>query len=183
MKIAIISSSVRDGRQSHKAALFLRDYISRMGAQVEILDLKEYDFPLFKERLYAQENPSPEVLDFAERFRAADGVVIVSPVYNASFPAALKNVIDLLVKEWAAKPVCVVSATSGTTPGIATVQELQALMLKLGARVAAPLYTVIKVDADFTDDGTPADQAVAERFAAAPIKELMWLIEKSIEQE
>ena len=47
--------------------------------------------------------PSEQVLDYAERFRKADGVIIVTPEYNGSFPASLKNVIDLLTEDWKGK--------------------------------------------------------------------------------
>ncbi len=179
-KIAVISSSVRQGRLSHRVALFLEGHIARRyGVQTQVLDLLEYDFPLLHERLPYLADPSPAVADYARRLREADGIVVVSPVYNASFPAALKNAVDLLVGEWVHKPVCVVSVTSGGVPGISTVQQLQALMLKLGARVAAPIYTVIKVGEDFAEDGTPRDPATAEKFAAAPLDELIWLVEKT----
>ena len=181
-KIAVISSSVRDGRLSHRVALFLKDYLdSRGDAEADIVDLREYDFPLFHERLAYMKEPAPDVLGFARRITEADGVLVVSPVYNASFPAALKNVIDLLFSEWVNKPVLVVSVTYGPNPGIQTVQQLQALFLKMGARVAAPAYTVLNAGTDFSEGGTPADRERLERYAKAPVEELMWLVRKSSE--
>ena len=56
--IAIISSSVRRGRNSHRVALYLKNYIEENNLAIaEILDLKEYDFPLFDERLKLQNDP------------------------------------------------------------------------------------------------------------------------------
>ena len=56
-KIAIISPSVRKGRNSHRAALFFLNLITEKNlAEAEILDLLEYDFPLFNERLKYQED-------------------------------------------------------------------------------------------------------------------------------
>ncbi len=173
-KIVVISSSVREGRLSHRVAMFLCRLLHG-----EMIDLKEYAFPLFDERLKYMGEPTPEVLDFARRIVEADGVVLVSPVYNASFPASLKNVVDLLVDEWVRKPVMVVSVTSGGNAPIATAQQLQALMLKLGARVAAPLYTVTRVGEDFGEDGTPADPERIGRYAEAPVEEFLWLINKT----
>lgn len=181
-KIAIISSSVREGRLSHRVALFLKDFIARRtGAQTEVLDLKEYDFPLFTERLANMPSPAAGVQDYARRFREADGIMVISPVYNGSFPAALKNAVDLLTTEWVRKPVCVASVTYGTVPGITTVQSLDTILMKMGARVACPLYTVIKAGDDFSPEGIAADPATAERFAGPAVDELMWLIEKGAE--
>lgn len=179
-KIAVISSSVRDGRLSHRIALFLRNYLAeREDVEAEVLDLREYDFPLFHERFMNMTAPAAPVADYVGRFKEADGIIVVSPVYNGSFPAALKNVIDLLYTEWSHKPVSIVSVTYGDVPGITTVQGLQAILLKMNARVAAPLYTVVRAGRDFAEDGTPADRDTAVKYAKAPVDELLWLVDRS----
>jgi NAD(P)H-dependent FMN reductase len=58
MEIAILSASVRTGRNSHRVALFIKNYIETNNlASVEILDIKQYQFPIFEERLKFQKNP------------------------------------------------------------------------------------------------------------------------------
>src|SRR5438874_8942325 len=95
--VAIISSSVRVGRNSHRVALYFKNYIEENKiATVEILDLMAYQFPLFDERLRYQKEPTPKMLDFAGKIKATNGVLIVTPEYNGGYPAALKNVVDLL---------------------------------------------------------------------------------------
>lgn len=179
--ITIISSSVRDGRQSHRVALFLKQYLEENQlAKAEILDLKAYQFPLFTERLAYQPHPSEQLLNFTEKFNRADGVIIVSPVYNASFPAALKNVIDLYYKEWYHKPVAITSVTSGKVPGIATVQQLQTLLLKLGALVTPVVCTAINDSKDFDEQGNPTQKEQAYALVKPMIEDFFWLINKSI---
>ena len=100
LQIAIISSSVRTGRNSNRVALYFKNYLlENKLASVEILDLTEYKFPLFEERLRLQKNPTDAALDFAKKVKNADGVIIVTPEYNGGYPASLKNVIDLLYDE------------------------------------------------------------------------------------
>lgn len=181
-KIAIISSSVRDGRLSHRTALFFQRHITANHlAECEILDLKTYGFPLFNERLRYQLDPAPEVVDFANRVVAADGVIFVTPVYNGSFPASLKNVIDLLYKEWRRKPVAVVSTTYTPTPGIATIQQIQTIMLKMGALVTPALATVTDVATELAEGGQPADPGKFIPRMQPVIDELLWLIGKTEE--
>lgn len=178
-QIAILSSSVRDGRLSHRVALYLKRYLEEFQlVKAEILDLKAYNFPLFEERLVYQTHPSDLLLDFTERLNRADGLIIVAPVYNASYPAALKNVIDLYFEEWKRRPVGVVSVTSGKVPGIATVQEVQVLLLKLGAWVVPKLSTIINVGEEFTPEGEAADKELAENLLLPMVEELIWMIEK-----
>lgn len=90
--IAIISASVRVNRVSHRVALYFKNYIlqNNLGS-VEILDLKEYNFPVFDERLSHQESPIPSAIDFSERIKKADGVIIVTPEYNGGYPGSLKK--------------------------------------------------------------------------------------------
>lgn len=179
-KIAIISCSVRDGRLSHRVSLFLRDLLNaHEDVEVDLIDLREYDFPIFHERLPYMKEPTPDVLDFASRITDADGIAVVSPVYNTSYPAALKNVIDLLVDEWNLKPLLIGSVTAGATAGITTAQQLQALFLKMGARVAAPTFTIINVGSEFSMEGAPAEPQRVERHFKTPVAEFMWLVEKS----
>ena len=99
--IAIISASIRNGRKSHRVALYFQKYLEENKlATVEILDLNEYKFPLFEERLNYLKSPAADVIDFADKVRSADGIIIVTPEYNGGYPASLKNVIDLLTDEW-----------------------------------------------------------------------------------
>ena len=179
-KIAVLSSSVRNGRLSHRVALFVRDYIDRTGgAKADLIDLLAYDFPVFHERLMFQKNPSEAVLDFAERFKSADGLIIVSPVYNADFPAALKNVIDLFYKEWYHKPVGVVSVTSGVVPPISTIQKIQALLLNLKALAVPGIYTVIQAGESFAEDGAPMQPDEANARIKPLVDDLLWLMSKA----
>jgi NAD(P)H-dependent FMN reductase len=102
--ISIISSSVRKGRKSHNVALYFQKYLkTNKLATAEILDLKQYNFPVFDERLKNQKSPSLEALEFKNKIIASDAIIIVSPEYNGSIPASLKNVVDLLFEEWQKK--------------------------------------------------------------------------------
>ena len=108
MHISILSASVRTGRNSHRVALYFKKYIEERNlSTVEILDLKSYQFPVFDERLRFQKNPTPQTLEFTEKIKSADGVLIVTPEYNGGYPASLKNVVDLLYDEWHRKPLAI----------------------------------------------------------------------------
>lgn len=91
MTIAIISASVRTGRNSHRVALYFQNYITEhIIATVKILDLNDYKFPIFDERLRFLKNPPTQVLEFAEEIKNADAIIIVTPEYNGGYPASLK---------------------------------------------------------------------------------------------
>lgn len=176
--IAIISSSVRRGRNSHRVALFFKRYLEENKLAVaEILDLKEYNFPLFDERLRHQQDPAPEVLQFAEKIRSADGVIIVTPEYNGGYPASLKNVIDLLTDDWRRKPVAISTVSDGMFGGTQVLTSLQFALWKIRAWTVPAMYPVPSVNKTFDELGVPADVVAADKRAAAFTAELLWCIE------
>lgn len=176
--IAIISPSVRRGRSSHRVALFFKRYIEdNKLAAAEILDLKEYHFPLFDERLRHLHDPAPEVLQFAEKIRSADGVIIIAPEYNGGYPASLKNVIDLLTDEWRRKPVAISTVSDGVFGGTQVITALQFSLWKEYAWTVPARYPVPSVNKTFDESGLPADVVAAEKRAAVFIAEMMWCIE------
>jgi NAD(P)H-dependent FMN reductase len=177
-KIVIISGSVREGRESHRVALFLAAFLKNYShVQAEIIDLSVYNFPIFKERLKYQVNPSAEAIQFAEKIKFADGVIIVTPEYNGGYPASVKNVIDLLTDEWKRKPVAISTVSNGNFGGSQVVQQLQFVLWKIGAIVVPAMYPVPKVNENYSEDGIAVDIESANKRAANFISELLRQIE------
>ncbi len=176
--IAIISASVRRGRNSHRVALFFKQFIeSNNVGTVEILDLNEYQFPVFNERLHFEPNPSPQVLDFAARIKAADGIIIVTPEYNGGYPASLKNVIDLLYTEWFRKPVAISTVSDGVFGGTQVITSLQFTLWKIRAWTVPAMFPVPNVPHAFDELGNPGDKEGTDKRAHAFINELLWCME------
>ncbi len=176
--IAIISSSVRIDRKSHRVVLYLQNYFKENNlATTEILDLKEYNFPLFDERLEYQPNPTEGMLDFSKRVREADGVIIVTPEYNGGYPAALKNAIDLLYDDWYKKPIGIVTVSDGDFGGTQVITSLVFTLWKIRAWIVPFRYPVPRVQDAFDENGTPTDKAAMDKRTNVLIKELFWCIE------
>src|SRR5581483_7734465 len=179
--ILIISASVRQGRNSHRIALFFKKFIeeNKMGA-AEIADLNEYDFPIFDERLRFQKNPSEKVLEFAGRVKNADGVIIVTPEYNGGYPASLKNVVDLLYDEWHHKPIAISTVSDGNFGGTQVITSIQFSLWKIRALTVTAQFPVPNVHKAFAEDGTPADKEGVTKRATGFVNELLWFI-KAVE--
>jgi NAD(P)H-dependent FMN reductase len=176
--IAIISASVRTGRKSHRIALYFKRFIEEQKlATAEILDLMEYNFPLFEERLPYQQSASGAVLEFADKIRSADGVIIVTPEYNGGYPASLKNVIDLLTADWKRKPVAIATASDGNFGGTQVIISLQFSLWKIRAWTVPAMFPVPNVEVSFDEYGVPADKETTGKRASGFIRELLWCIE------
>src|SRR5210317_1354861 len=115
MKIAILSSSVREGRESHKAALAVYNKLSNSDfLHPVLLDLKTFELP----PLTYVRDKFPLVPDnvekLGEELDSSHGIIFVSPEYNGGYSSALKNAVDFFPKStYRRKPVGIVTASSG----------------------------------------------------------------------
>lgn len=182
--IAIISSSVRNGRVSHRVALFLQQYITnnKFGS-AEILDLREYNFPVFDERLNHQKEPLPAAVDFSERIKKADGVIIVTPEYNGGYPASLKNAVDLLYPEWRRKPVAISTVSDGVFGGTQVITSLAFSLFKMRTLLVPAMFPMPKAQELLDEQGNPSDKQTLEKRAGTFIQELLWCVEAKQKME
>ncbi|MBI3136440.1 MAG: NAD(P)H-dependent oxidoreductase [Bacteroidetes bacterium] len=178
MNILILSASVRTDRSSHRVALFFKKFIdANQMANAEIIDLQHYQFPIFEERLKFQKNPLPKTLEFAQKIKTADGIIIVTPEYNGGYPASLKNVIDLLNEEWKRKPIAISTVSAGAFGGSQVITSLQFSLWKLQAWTVPVMFPVPKVNETFDEDGNPAEKETIEKRAKSFLGELLWCME------
>jgi NAD(P)H-dependent FMN reductase len=177
-KIIIISASVRKGKKSDRIALFFQNYIHENKlADVELVDLAAYNFPLFEERLRFYKDPTPQMLQFAKTVEEADGIVIITPEYNGGYPASLKNAIDLLYAEWKRKPIALASVSAGPFGAAQVLTSIQFTLWKIGALMVPAAFQVPSVEQSYSEDGIPVDVESANKRAAAFIGELLYWIE------
>src|SRR5271163_4547880 len=69
------------------------------GAEVTLIDLKDFPLPLFDQDLEAEQGMPENGKKLKKLFIDHDGLLIASPEHNGSFPAILKNAID-----WVSRP-------------------------------------------------------------------------------
>lgn len=176
--LAIISASVRTGNNTKRIALFFQNYIQahQLGT-TDLLDLQAFNFPIFEERLSFLENPSALVLNFAERIRQADGILICTPEYNGGYPASLKNVIDLLYDEWYRKPIAIATVSDGVFGGTQVITSLLFTLWKIRAWVVPARFPVPNAQDNFDESGRPFYPDEVENRAKIFTDEWLWCIE------
>ena len=176
-KIVIISSSIRPDRKSHRVALYFENYmVDNHLAEAEILDLQKCNFPIFDEPLEQQKVPNLQALEFAEKIESAEGIIIVTPEYNGSIPASLKNAIDLLYEEWRHKPIALVTVSAGPFGGSQAMVALQFILWKMKAWTIPEMFSVPNVTETYSELGVPKDKTASDKLASIFIKELLWCV-------
>lgn len=134
LHIKVIAGSTREGRFSDKAAAWIAEEIKKQeGVMVEVLDLRNYDMPFFNEPMspaFKQEPYKNEaVARFTKKIAEGDAFVMVTPEYNHSTSAVLKNALDWVYPEWNNKPVAFVSY--GSVGGARAIEQLRQIAIEL----------------------------------------------------
>src|SRR3954452_10012429 len=128
LRLAIIIGSTREGRFAPTVARWFGEQADRRDdLTVDVVDLAEAQLP---DTL--TNTPGPKVEALRQRLSGAEAFVVVTPEYNRSFPASLKNAIDWYSKEWRAKPVAFVSY-GGIAGGLRAVEQLRQVFTELHA--------------------------------------------------
>ena len=131
LKLQVIMGSTRPGRITERMAKWAAAEAEKVdNTEVEIVDLADYDMPMFNEAISPRYNPNrtpePVVQKFLDKLAEADGYVIVTPEYNHSIPGVLKNAFDYLTLELAKKPVAIMS--HGTVGGARAAEHLKGII-------------------------------------------------------
>lgn len=167
MKIAVISGSVRAGRNSAHVTRWVVDGFQALGldnVEVEPVVLADYRLPVYEDsRLPAMmngEHDDAAVAAWSAKISEFDAYVLVTPEYNHGVPGALKNATDWLGHEWRSKPIAFVSY--GADGGVRAVEQWRQIvanfdMIDIRATVSLGLFT------DFGEPGlTPLERRSGE---------------------
>jgi NAD(P)H-dependent FMN reductase len=176
LRVAVIVGSVREGRQGRAVAdWFLATAAGDTGLDLDVIDLAGTGLPLVLPEWGG--TPSPEAVaalrDVSPRLAAADAFVVVTPEYNHSFPASLKNFIDWHHAEWRAKPVGFVSY-GGLGGGLRAVEQLRLVFAELHATTVRDSVSLHGPWSGLGEDGTPRDAAVCAGAAKGMLGQLGW---------
>ncbi|QXH51312.1 NADPH-dependent FMN reductase [Pseudomonas fakonensis] len=87
-----------------------RDWLQERGVEVVTFQVREFS----AEDLLHARFDSPQVRHFNELVAQADGLVVATPVYKASFAGALKTLLDLLPERALEHKVVLPVATGGS---------------------------------------------------------------------
>lgn len=156
-KVLVLSASLNPGSRSRSMA---EELFKQLPEEVdkEFLDLRDFDLPLCDgDVCYSQ----PMVQQIERMIRDAHCILVAFPVYNYSFSAALKNVVELTGKAWEGKVVGFVCAAGGRSSYMSAMNLANSLMLDFRS-IIIPRF-VYSDGSSFRDEKL-ADDAISERL-------------------
>ncbi|MYR56721.1 NADPH-dependent FMN reductase, partial [Streptomyces sp. SID625] len=131
LKVTLVLGSNRHGRFGPVVADWLLTHLrARAGLAVEVVDVAD------TAALPTSLDPGPQaraaLAEITPKLAGADAFVVLTPEYNHSVPAGLKNLIDWHFAEWQAKPVALASY-GGLAGGLRAVEHLRQIFAELHA--------------------------------------------------
>lgn len=144
----------------------------RAGAQVTMVDLRDYAMPLYDGDLEAEQGVPAPALELRGLLKSSSGLLLACPEYNSSISGVLKNTID-----WVSRPVQgedglaslrgkavgLVSASPGALGGLRGLVHVRAILGNLGCLVVPQQVAVGGAGKAFGESGELRDQDMAAR--------------------
>jgi len=98
LKILVIPGSLRTGSLNARLAATIAAELAVAGADVTRISLADFPLPLYDGDLQAKSGIPKSAINLKRMMSAHHGVLIVTPEYNSSVPALLKNAIDWVTR-------------------------------------------------------------------------------------
>ena len=135
-KIGIIVGSLRKGSFTRSIANELKAQLPE-GYEGEFLEIAQ--LPLFDQDYEAAGATPESYVDFRKQVESCDAFIFATPEYNRSFPAAIKNALDVASRpygssKWNGKPAAVVSVSPGAIGGFGANHHLRQVLTFLNVQ-------------------------------------------------
>lgn len=178
-KILAFAGSLRTGSFNKKLIQIAVKGARDAGAEVTVIDLRDFPLPVFDEDLEAKEGIVPNAKKLKEIFTAHQGLMISCPEYNSSISAALKNAIDWVSRPMQGEPplgpflekYCVLMAASpGNLGGLRGLVTVRSILSNIQVTLLPDQVAVVKAHEAFNDDGTLKDAKQQAAVAALGAK-------------
>ena len=166
---------------AHATAAIARD----AGASVTLMELSDFDIPLYNADLEAQGTPA-DVIRLKEILWQHPAWIICSPEYNGSYTGLLKNTIDWasspvaghpvwtdVTRPFAGKVVGVLSASNGALGGLRSQSHLAPMLVNLGCWLAPRNYALARAASAFDEHGQLTDAAQREQVRGV-VEQVLW---------
>ena len=178
MNILLLSSSVREDRNTHQLAKALEKRInSEYNHDAKLIDLKETDLQNLGYLYKKHPNPPEKMKAAYDEFMATDAFIFVSPEYNGSYSGALKNAVDHFPKSaYQRKPIGVATVSTGAMGGMRAALQMQLLVLALKG-IPSPEMLLTPNVSDKFKDGKLVDTDFLKNIDRF-LDHLFWLSEK-----
>jgi chromate reductase len=176
-RILAFAGSLRVESFNKKLIRVAADAARAAGADVTVIDLRDFPLPVFDQDLEAASGPPENAKKLKKMFVESHGLLIASPEYNSSITAVMKNTIDWVSRPAPGEPGLVgftgkvaglIAASPGALGGLRGLVHLRSILGNIGVIVLPEQLAVNKAGDAFNTDGSLKDEkqkATREKIA------------------
>jgi NAD(P)H-dependent FMN reductase len=181
-KVLIIVGSTRPARAADLVVPWVTARArAHEGLDVEVADLRDWPLPIFAEHpgtLGDINDPTysePLVRAWNKKVKQADAFIVITPEYNHSIPAVLKNAIDTVWLSFGFrnKPVAAVGYSGAIGAGIRAIEHLAHVFIEAEAVPLRNTVVIPFVRTAFDDHGEPVNPETDIRLRVM-LDDLAW---------
>ena len=164
--VVAICGSLRAGSSTHAALQIALSGAKDAGAEVELLQLNEYDL-VFQGSVATEADYPAGVFKLREKVKRADGILLGSPEYHGSFSGVLKSALDLMgFDEFENKVVGLIGVSGGRMGAANALSMLRTVGTALHAWVVPKDASIPNSSQAFDAEGNLHDPELAARVKA-----------------
>lgn len=153
-KVGIIVGSLRKDSISKKIATNIAEYFPS-GYEAEIVEIG--NLPMYNQDYDDENNVPAEYTTFRNKIKEIDAVLFITPEYNRSVPAVLKNALDVGSRPygasvWDGKPAAIISQSIGNLSGFGANHHLRQCLVFLNMPILQQPEAYIGDSANLFDE-------------------------------
>ena len=174
-RLLAIAGSKRKGSFNKKLIDVAADAARHAGAQVTVIDLKDFPLPLFDQDLEGEQGLPEPAKQLKALFKVHHGLIIASPEYNSSITPLLKNTLDWIsraeskdeppLSAYKGKVALIMSASPGGLGGLRGLVHLRSILQNIGVMVLPGQRAVSGAHDAFGEDGKMKDERLQQSIA------------------
>ena len=184
VKILAFAGSTRESSYNKKLVNIAAKIAQNTGAQVTVIDLRDYPLPLYDGDLEEKSGVPDNALAVRAMMMESHGIILSCPEYNSAISAVLKNTID-----WVSRPVpnqpalaaftgktaALLAASPGALGGLRGLASVRSILSNLGMIVVPKQYALSNAANAFNNDSLK-DESTHDRVSDV-IRQLMQVTE------
>jgi len=168
VRVLVLGASLSSTSLNNRLAAIAAKVVGDKGATADVAQIGDFDCPFYDRDIEVETGPPVGAHSFCERLKAADALIVASPEYNASMPAAIKNLIDwvsrLRPQPFNGKQALLMSASPSMAGGNRGLWALRIPFEHLGTRVYPDMFSLAQAHEAMTADGQLKDAALQDRL-------------------
>lgn len=171
-RILAFAGSAREGSFNKQLVRVAADSAGRAGADVTLIDLKDYPLPLFDQDFEKEHGLPQPAKALKKLFGEHHALMIASPEYNSSITPLLKNTLDWISRKetedepplsaYQGKVALLLSASPGALGGLRGLVHLRAILQNIGVMVLPGQRAVPAAHKAFDDSGQLIDEKLRQ---------------------